>query len=98
VLEVAFVAACVTGLMFGPVWPLAMAVGARNESASTTAAMVTAGNSGALVFPVMQGAVLAGAGPTEGVAVTAGLCAAMLAIGVGLRGRYDPGVDTGGSA
>jgi fucose permease len=79
VLAVAFAAAFVTGLAFGPIWPLAMAVGLKEGTTSTTAAMVTIGNSGALVFPVIQGAVLASAGPREGVAVTPVLCGLMLA-------------------
>ena len=79
VLAVAFAAAFVTGLAFGPIWPLAMAVGLKEGTTSTTAAMVTMGNTGALVFPVIQGAILAGAGPREGVAVTPALCALMLA-------------------
>ncbi|MEX1194806.1 MAG: hypothetical protein WED85_07080 [Dehalococcoidia bacterium] len=80
VLAVAFAAALVTGFAFGPIWPLAMAIGARDATPSTMAGLVTAGNSGALVFPVMQGAVLASAGPTEGVAVTPLLCLLMLAM------------------
>jgi fucose permease len=56
-----------------------MAIGVHEGTTSTTAAMVTIGNSGALVFPVIQGAVLASAGPREGVAVTPALCALMLA-------------------
>jgi fucose permease len=78
VLAVAFAAAFVTGLAFGPIWPLSIAVGAHEGTTSTTAAMVTVGNAGALVFPVIQGAVLASAGPREGVAVTPALCVAML--------------------
>ncbi|MEO8456877.1 MAG: MFS transporter [Chloroflexota bacterium] len=78
VLAVAFAAAFVTGLAFGPIWPLSMAIGVHEGTTSTTAAMVTIGNSGALVFPVIQGAVLASAGPREGVAVTPALCAMML--------------------
>jgi fucose permease len=78
VLAVAFAAAFVTGLAFGPIWPLSIAIGAHEGTTSTTAAMVTIGNAGALVFPVIQGAVLASAGPREGVAVTPALCAAML--------------------
>lgn len=78
VLAVAFVAAIFTGLAFGPIWPLAISIGAGQSTPSTMAAMVTLGNSGALVFPVIQGAVLASAGPQEGVAVTPALCLAML--------------------
>lgn len=80
VLAVAFAAAFLTGIGFGPVWPLVMGVALPNTTPSTSAAMVTAGNSGAIVFPFAQGAVLAGAGATEGVAVTALLCGLMLAV------------------
>jgi fucose permease len=78
VLLLAFGAAFVTGLAFGPIWPLSMAIGARDAGGSTTAALVTAGNSGAVVFPALQGAILAGVGPREGVAVTPILCLLML--------------------
>ena len=70
----------VTGLAFGPIWPLSMAIGARDAGGSTMAALVTAGNSGAVVFPAAQGAILAGAGPGEGVAVTPLLCLLMFAV------------------
>jgi fucose permease len=75
IIAVAFAAAAVTGLAFGPIWPLTMAIGATDTTPGTTAAMVTFGNSGAVIFPWAQGLVLAQAGPTEGVAVTAALCA-----------------------
>ncbi|HUF53542.1 MAG TPA: hypothetical protein VMR52_07185 [Dehalococcoidia bacterium] len=42
-------------------------------SVGTMAALVRAGHSGALVFPVLQGGA-ASAGPTEGVAVTPCVC------------------------
>ena len=87
VLAVAFAAAFVTGLAFGPIWPLSIAVGAHEGTTSTTAAMVTVGNAGALVFPVIQGAVLASAGPREGVAVTPALCAVMLVLVLGYARR-----------
>jgi fucose permease len=80
VLAMAFAAAFVTGLAFGPIWPLSMAIGTRGGGGSTISALVTAGNSGAVVFPAMQGAILAGAGPREGVAVTPVLCLLMLAV------------------
>lgn len=91
VLAVAFAAAFVTGLMFGPIWPLAISIGAGQSTGSTMATMVTAGNSGALVFPAMQGAVLASAGPTEGVAVTPALCAVMLVLVAGYWWTVDSG-------
>jgi fucose permease len=80
ILVLAFAAAFVTGLAFGPIWPLAMAIGSHGKTSSTTAALVTAGNSGAVIFPALQGAILAGAGPREGVAVTPILCLLMLIV------------------
>jgi fucose permease len=80
VLALAFAAAFVCGLAFGPIWPLAMGIGAHEGRSSTAAALVTAGNSGAVVFPAIQGAILASAGPREGVAVTPALCLAMLVV------------------
>ena len=94
VLAVAFAAAFVTGFAFGPVWPLAMAIGARDATPSTMAALVTAGNSGALVFPVLPGAVLASAGPTEGVAVTPLLCLLMLGLALTRWTRGEPPYET----
>jgi fucose permease len=91
VLAVAFAAAFVTGLLFGPIWPLSIAIGAHEGTTSTTAAMVTIGNAGALVFPVIQGAVLASAGPREGVAVTPALCAVMLVLMVGYARTHHVG-------
>lgn len=89
VLALAFAAAFVTGLAFGPIWPLSMAIGAHEAGGSTTSALVTAGNSGAVVFPAIQGAILAEAGPREGVAVTPLLCLLMLAVLV-VHGRAAP--------
>ena len=81
VLALAFAAAFATGLAFGPIWPLALSIGATNETTtSAAAALVTAGNSGAVVFPAVQGAILASAGPREGIAMTPVLCALMLSV------------------
>lgn len=82
IIAVAFACAAITGLAFGPIWPLTMAVGAHDTTPGTTAAIVTMGNSGAVIFPWAQGLVLARAGPSEGVAVTAVLCVLMLAVSV----------------
>jgi len=48
--------------------------------ANATAATVTMGNAGGLAIPWLQGKVLVGAGPAQGVAVTAALCAVMFCI------------------
>lgn len=79
-LAIGATAAFATGLFFGPIWPVAMGIGSRRSPRTAPAAMVTIGNAGGLVFPWLQGLVLASAGPGEGIAVTAALCAAMLAL------------------
>ena len=86
-LLVAGAAAFGAGLCLGPVWPTTIAIASEGALASTTAATVTMGNSGGLLLPWLQGKVLVGAGPTQGVAVTAVLCALMFAIVVGFRAR-----------
>ncbi len=79
-LAIGAAAAFATGLFFGPIWPVAMGLGSRRSPGTAPAALVTIGNSGGIVFPWLQGVVLASAGPGEGIAVTAALCAAMLAL------------------
>lgn len=73
-------AAFLTGLCFGPVWPGAMAIGAAAQPGQAPAFMVTVGNAGGIVFPWLQGAILSTAGPGEGVAMTAAICAVMLTL------------------
>ncbi len=77
-LAVAAAAAFATGLCFGPVWPMAMGIGSAGGRSSAPAALVTVGNAGGVLFPWLQGLTLASAGPDEGIAMTAALCAAML--------------------
>lgn len=79
-LAIGAAAAFATGLFFGPIWPVAMGIGSRQSPAKAPAALVTIGNSGGIVFPWLQGLVLASAGPGEGIAVTSVLCAAMLVL------------------
>jgi fucose permease len=78
VLALAVVAACLTGLAFGPVWPAAMAIATAGRSRSAPAALVTIGNSGGLVFPWLQGRLLVSQGATTGIALSAVLCLGML--------------------
>ncbi len=52
-----------------------------------TAAIVTIGNAGGLAIPWLQGRILVGAGATAGVAVTVGLCMAMLALVIAFQLR-----------
>ncbi len=82
-LAIGAAAAFATGLFFGPIWPVAMGIGSRRSPGTAPAAMVTVANSGGLVFPWLQGLVLASAGPGEGIAVTVALCVGMLALARG---------------
>ncbi len=75
------------GLFLGPVWPATVAIASEAGEAHATAATVTMGNSGGIAIPWLQGLVLVGAGPREGVMVTAALCALMLAVAVAFRAR-----------
>ena len=75
------------GLALGPVWPATLAIASEGNSADATATTVTIGNAGGLAIPWLQGKVLVGAGASEGVAVTALLCAAMFVIIIAFRFR-----------
>ncbi len=79
------VAAFAAGLCLGPIWPSTVAIAAGGSSAEATATTVTLGNAGGLAIPWLQGKLLVGAGPGQGVALTAALCAVMLAILAGFR-------------
>lgn len=68
------------GLFLGPLWPGTVAIASEGSMANATAATVTMGNAGGLAIPWLQGKVLVGAGPAEGVAVTAVLCGLMFLI------------------
>jgi fucose permease len=89
-------AAFVTGLCLGPVWPATLAIASHGSRPNATATTVTMGNAGGLLIPWLQGKVLVGAGPTQGIVVTSVLCAVMFAIVMVFRGREraaanDPG-------
>lgn len=75
------------GFCFGPVWPTTVAIASEGARSSATAATVTMGNSGGLAIPWLQGKVLVGAGPGQGVAVTAVLCALMFGVVTYFRAR-----------
>ena len=85
-------AACAfaAGLCLGPVWPTTLAIAAATSARSATPATVTIGNAGGLVIPWAQGRVLVGAGPRQGVLVTAALCAIMLVAASVFRLRQTP--------
>lgn len=89
-MAVAGPAAFLTGLCFGPVWPVAVAIGAMAQPGQAPAFMVTAGNAGGIVFPWAQGAILSSAGPGEGVAMTAAICAVMVALAGAAMVRWAP--------
>ena len=78
------------GLCFGPIWPTTIAIASENSPSNATAATVTVGNAGGMAIPWLQGKVLVGAGPGQGVAVTAVLCAFMFAIVTAFRARRAP--------
>ena len=63
------------------------AIAADAGEGSSTAATVTMGNSGGVVIPWLQGRILVNAGPSQGVFVTAVLCAAMFGITAVFRAR-----------
>ena len=88
-LWIAGAAAFAAGLAFGPIWPATVAIASEGGESSATAATVTMGNAGGLAIPWLQGKVLVGAGPAQGVAVTAALCVAMFVIVSGFRLRRD---------
>lgn len=75
------------GLFLGPIWPATVAIASEDALAHATAATVTMGNAGGVVIPWVQGRVLVGAGPTQGVAVTAALSGVMFAVVAAYRAR-----------
>ncbi len=81
------VCAFAAGLCLGPVWPTTIAIAAASTARSATPATVTIGNAGGLILPWAQGRVLVGAGPRQGVLVTAALCAVMTVFAVAFRLR-----------
>jgi fucose permease len=85
---IAAISVFAAGFFFGPMWPSVLAIASHGAMGSATAATVTIGNAGGLVLPWLQGLVLVGAGPAEGVAMTAVLCALMLAITLAFRARH----------
>jgi fucose permease len=88
VLAIAAISAFAAGLFMGPIWPTTLAIASKGAMADATAATVTMGNAGGLAIPWLQGKVLVGAGPAQGVAVTAALCGVMFAVVVAFRSRY----------
>lgn len=79
------VAAFAAGLCLGPVWPATLTIAAEAGMPNATATTVTMGNAGGLAIPWLQGRVLVGAGPRQGVAVTAVLCVIMFGASMWFR-------------
>ena len=79
-LVIAGASAFMAGLAFGPIWPATLAIATDGGHGSEPATTVTMGNAGGLALPWLQGRVLVGAGPSQGVAVTAVLCVVMFGI------------------
>lgn len=86
-IAIAGAAAFAAGLCFGPIWPATLAIASEGAKGNVTAATVTMGNAGGLAIPWLQGKVLVGAGPAQGVAVTAVLCAVMFVMVAGFRAK-----------
>jgi fucose permease len=86
-LAVGAIGAFGAGICLGPVWGTTIAMASGPGRSSATATTVTMGNIGGLALPWMQGKVLVGAGPEQGVAVTVVLCAAMFVLVVLYRLR-----------
>ena len=79
-IALAAAAAFFTGFCFGPIWPATLALTSKGGHAAAPAAMVTIGNAGGIFLPWLQGRVLVASGPGAGVAISAILCAGMLAL------------------
>lgn len=88
VLAIAAISAFAAGLFMGPIWPTTLAIASKGAMADATAATVTIGNAGGLAIPWLQGKVLVGAGPAQGVAVTAALCGVMFAVVAAFRSGH----------
>ena len=86
-IAVAGAAAFGAGLCFGPIWPATVAVVTEAAASDATAATVTMGNAGGMAIPWLQGKVLVSTGPSQGVAVTAVLCALMFGAVASFRAR-----------
>jgi fucose permease len=76
------------GFGFGPVWPVTFALAARAfpavaGSAGGLLAMIAA--IGGLSLPWLQGAIIAGAGPTAGIGVTLAGCLVVAGLAVASR-------------
>lgn len=86
-IAVAAIAAFATGLCFGPIWPAVLTIASEGSKGGAPATMVTIGNAGGILFPWLQGKLLVSAGPTQGIGVTAVLCAVMLAAALSRKPR-----------
>jgi fucose permease len=76
-------------------WPTTIAIASEAGLSHDTAAAVTMGNAGGLAIPWLQGKILVGSGPAEGVAVTAALCGLMFVAASAFRLRRRGHEDSG---
>ncbi|HEY7801247.1 MAG TPA: MFS transporter [Dehalococcoidia bacterium] len=94
-LGISAVCAFGAGLCMGPMWPTTIAIASEAGLSHDTAAAVTMGNAGGLAIPWLQGKILVGSGPAEGVAVTAALCGLMFVAASAFRLRHRGHEDSG---
>jgi fucose permease len=86
-----------TGLGFGPVWPVAFAIAARSfagQSGAATGLLGMVSAAGGVLLPWLQGRILEGAGATAGIAVTFAGCVAVTALALAVRRRTEPAAVT----
>jgi fucose permease len=78
----------VTGLGFGPVWPVTFALATRafpRQSGGVSGLLAMVSAAGGVVIPWLQGRILDDAGPTAGISVTMIGCAMVAALAVAVR-------------
>ncbi|MCZ2111995.1 MAG: MFS transporter [Dehalococcoidia bacterium] len=83
-------AAFATGLGLGPIWPSCFGIAAEGRQPRVAAILVTLGSVGGIVLPYSQGLLIDASGPRTGIAMTAILCAGMLALTLAARAQGTP--------
>ncbi len=83
-------AAFATGLGLGPIWPSCFGIAATGRRPRVVAVLVTLGSIGGVILPYSQGLLIDANGPQTGIAMTAVLCAAMLALALAARAQSAP--------
>jgi fucose permease len=80
----------ITGMGFGPVWPVTFAIAARafpHASGSVSGILAMLAALGGLGLPWLQGRVLVAGGPAAGITVTLAGCLALVALALAVRSR-----------